>query len=161
MDKTIAELQAEVTEVNKANGWHETERTFGDEAALLHSEVSEMFEAYRTHGTEDFSGLQFTSEPNYGIRSAESVRAITRFNAYRDGLAFNSADEPFSFTRDELLALAADGVSKPEGVGSEAADILIRLLDFVDRYDIDLLWEVERKLAFNRTRGHRHGGKRV
>lgn len=161
MGKTIAELQAEVAEVNRANGWHETERTFGDEAALLHSEVSEMFEAYRDHGTDDFSGLQFTSEEGYGIRSAEAARAIARFNDYRGVLVTDSAPEAFSFTRDELMALAADGVSKPEGVGSEAADILIRLLDFVGRYEIDLLWEVERKLAFNRTRGHRHGGKRV
>lgn len=162
MGKTIAELQAEVTEVNRANGWHDTERTFGDEAALLHSEVSEMFEAYRDHGTDDFSGLRFTSEPNYGIRSEETARAVGRFQRWRDqaGEGF-VPDEPFAFTRDELMALATDGISKPEGVGSEAADILIRLLDFVDRYEIDLPWEVERKLAFNRTRGHRHGGKRV
>lgn len=161
MDKTLSEWQAEVREVNEANGWHDTERTFGDEAALLHSEVSEMFEAYRDNGTADFSGLQFTADEGYGIRSAEAARAIARFNDYR-GFQVTDADaEAFSFTRDELMALAADGISKPEGVGSEAADILIRLLDFVGRYDIDLAWEVERKLAFNRTRGHRHGGKRV
>src|SRR3546814_6752737 len=103
----------------------------------------------------------FTSEPGYGIRSAESARAITRFNTARDGLAFNTADEPFEFTREEKMALAADGVSKPEGVGSEMADIFIRLMDEVERSGIDLEWEVTRKLAYNRTRGHRHGGKRV
>jgi len=26
-------------------------------------------------------------------------------------------------------------------------------------YGIDLMWEFERKLAYNATRGHRHGGK--
>lgn len=50
---------------------------------------------------------------------------------------------------------------KPEGVGSELADVLIRLLDMADRCDLDLLIEYERKLAFNRTRAHRHGGKRL
>lgn len=64
-------------------------------------------------------------------------------------------------TPDEKMALAADGVSKPEGVGSEMADIFIRLMDEVERTEIDLEWEVTRKLAYNRTRGHRHGGKRV
>lgn len=161
MAKTLLEWQTEIREINEANGWHDTERTFGDGTALLHSEVSEMFEAYRDHGLHDFSGLQFTSEPGYGIRSETSAQAIMRFERYRDGLAFNSADEPFSFTRDELLALAADGVSKPEGVGSEMADIFIRLMDEVERTEIDLEWEVTRKLAYNRTRGHRHGGKRV
>jgi sugar phosphate isomerase/epimerase len=48
---------------------------------------------------------------------------------------------------------------KPEGAGSEAADVLIRLLDECDRQGIDLAWEYHRKITFNRTRGHRHGGR--
>lgn len=51
--------------------------------------------------------------------------------------------------------------AKPEGVGSELADILIRLLDTCHRYDIDLEAEYTRKIAFNRTRGYRHGGKKL
>ena len=48
---------------------------------------------------------------------------------------------------------------KPEGVGSEFADMLIRLLDVADIYGIDLDTEYERKLAYNRTRPHQHGGR--
>lgn len=48
---------------------------------------------------------------------------------------------------------------KPEGAGSEAADVLIRLLDECDRQGIDLEWEYARKIAYNRTRGYRHGGR--
>jgi len=50
---------------------------------------------------------------------------------------------------------------KPEGVGSELADVLIRLLDTADRFGIDLTAEYERKVAFNATRPYRHGGKRL
>lgn len=50
---------------------------------------------------------------------------------------------------------------KPEGVGSEFADILIRLLDSCEREGIDLEAEVERKLRYNATREYRHGGKRA
>lgn len=50
---------------------------------------------------------------------------------------------------------------KPEGVGSEFADVLIRLLDDCYRYGVDLEFEYRRKLAYNRTRGYRHGGKRA
>jgi NTP pyrophosphatase (non-canonical NTP hydrolase) len=50
---------------------------------------------------------------------------------------------------------------KPEGVGSELADVLIRLLDTCALYGIDLQTEHERKTAYNRTRPHRHGGKRL
>ena len=49
--------------------------------------------------------------------------------------------------------------SKPEGVGSEFADVFIRLLDDCARYGVDLEAEYERKIAYNRTREFRHGGK--
>lgn len=49
---------------------------------------------------------------------------------------------------------------KPEGVGSEMADVLIRLLDSCASHGIDLFAEYRRKMAFNATRPYRHGGKR-
>lgn len=52
-----------------------------------------------------------------------------------------------------------DGTNKPEGVGSEFADLLIRLLHYCHVHEIDLEFEYERKMAFNRTREYRHGGK--
>jgi NTP pyrophosphatase (non-canonical NTP hydrolase) len=48
---------------------------------------------------------------------------------------------------------------KPIGVPSEMADVLIRLLDVCERYDINLYREFRAKLEYNKTRGHRHGGK--
>lgn len=53
----------------------------------------------------------------------------------------------------------APHIFKPEGVGSEFADVLIRLLDDCERYGIDLEAEYERKMKYNRTRPYRHGGK--
>lgn len=53
-----------------------------------------------------------------------------------------------------------DGPPKPEGVGSEFADVLIRLVDYAGRFGVDLDAEYERKMAYNRTRPYRHGGKR-
>jgi NTP pyrophosphatase (non-canonical NTP hydrolase) len=52
-------------------------------------------------------------------------------------------------------------IPKPEGVGSEFADVLIRLLDDCYLFGIDLEAEVRRKIAFNATRAFRHGGKRL
>lgn len=105
----LSEAQERVRRINEANGWFESDRTVGDDVALIHSEASEMLEAYRDGGLGD----QTASTPG----------------------------------------------AKPEGFGSEAADVLVRLLDTCERRGIDLGFEVERKLAYNATRGHRHGGK--
>ena len=48
---------------------------------------------------------------------------------------------------------------KPIGPASEAADILVRLLDHCERYDIDLATAFIQKVAYNDTREYRHGGK--
>ena len=52
-------------------------------------------------------------------------------------------------------------IQKPEGVPSELADILVRLLDTCSRHDIDLGKEFRDKMDYNWTRTHRHGGKRL
>jgi NTP pyrophosphatase (non-canonical NTP hydrolase) len=44
----LAEMQQEVYENNVAHGWFDRYRAFGDDISLIHSEVSEMFEAYRS-----------------------------------------------------------------------------------------------------------------
>lgn len=108
MDKlNLDDLKKKVREVNEANGWFDTNRTFGDEMALLHSEVSEAFEAFR----------------------------------------------------DGVVYVFDEKTGKPEGIVSELADVLIRLLDTCDRYDVDLETAVLDKLKYNTGRGYRHGSK--
>lgn len=43
----------DVAEVNKANGWHDEARSFGEDIALLHSELSEALEGYRKQDMEN------------------------------------------------------------------------------------------------------------
>lgn len=118
--KSLAEMAAEVRQVNIDKGWRSGDNTFGDYIALLHSELSEALEAYRDHRLEDATGK----------------------------------------LRDALDSVGLEGQpAKPEGVGSEFADVLIRLLDTCDVYGIDLEAEYERKIAFNRTRPYQHGGR--
>jgi NTP pyrophosphatase (non-canonical NTP hydrolase) len=48
---------------------------------------------------------------------------------------------------------------KPEGIPIELADALIRIFDMCGKFSIDLEKALELKLAYNKTRPYRHGGK--
>lgn len=52
-----------------------------------------------------------------------------------------------------------DKPNKPEGVPSELADIIIRIGDVCEKYEIDLAESFHEKFEFNFTRGYKHGGK--
>ena len=51
--------------------------------------------------------------------------------------------------------------TKPEGIGAELADVLIRLLDLTAALNIDIDHIVGLKMQYNRNRPFRHGGKRA
>lgn len=196
MPLTIAAMTAEIRENNVAKGWRSAaggpgENTLGDYIALLHTETAEGVEEFRDH------------------RTADATRPVCGRAA--------SGEEP----------CPEHGPSKPEGVGSEFADLVIRLLDtgdvfgftvfgpdfelgdvadldprasdpdlpelvtfgdhmaWIDRridrmwtdtviapayalravvtvarkYGVDLDFEYARKVAYNRTRPYRHGGR--
>lgn len=130
-DAVLRTMTEEVMTNCQDKGWYEDERTFGDDIALLHSEVSEMLEAFRDHGFDE-------------VLRHENCTSVDVKQWGRD--------EP-------VRTIKCTCIPKPLGVGSEAADVLIRLLDTCGRRGIDLAFEYRRKMAYNRTRPHRHGGK--
>ena len=48
---------------------------------------------------------------------------------------------------------------KPEGIGAELADVVIRVLDLCEALNINLENCIDVKATYNETRPHRHGGK--
>jgi len=48
---------------------------------------------------------------------------------------------------------------KPEGEASELADVIIRILETAHSNGWDMEHIIARKMRYNATRGHRHGGK--
>lgn len=133
MAKTLAQMQDEVYRLNVSKGWFETERTVGDSVALLHSEVSEMFEQYREIGL-----------------------------ASRDQRASDHMDCPAPYDLAPFNRnCTCSTVEKPDDFASELADVLIRVYDTAYRYGIDLEFQFERKMRYNHTRPERHGGKRL
>lgn len=53
-----------------------------------------------------------------------------------------------------------DNPNKPEGFPIEIADALIRIFDICGANGIDIENAVRLKMKYNKTRGHRHGGKK-
>lgn len=81
-------------------------------------------------------------------------------------LAHSELSEALEAYRDKVWSDTQTGtcnypstLAKPIGVGPELADVLIRLLDMCDIWDIDIEYELERVLAYGHTRPHKHGGK--
>jgi len=62
---------------------------------------------------------------------------------------------------DDMTTISHGPDGKPEGIASELADVLIRIGDMCGRYGIPLERAVVEKLAYNRKRPRRHGGKKA
>ena len=131
LGKRLDVLTGRIDAINRANGWYDEGRTFGDGIALIHSEVSEALEAFRDHGFKTL--LRFQSDDGYALLPPEDS------NAQR--------------------WMESGTIPKPEGVASEMADIIIRVLDECSRQNLDITDALRTKLAYNETRGYKHGGK--
>lgn len=138
-NNALKDMADEVAAWTKRKGWAEDGRTFGDEMSLLHSEVSEAIEAFRRWGFDRMVSHKVDikeafERPDLNVDGLECVHVVPDDGGY-------------------------DNSVKPEGVASEFADILIRLLDDCYRHDIDLFVEYRKKMDYNETRAFRHGGK--
>lgn len=113
----------------EAKGWHEEQISVGEDLALVHSEVSEALESYRTDGFAKSGGRSIV----VGESECTPVNALT----------------------------------KPEGLMSELADVIIRVGHIAEKYRrAGLVTQtieeaVQEKMAYNATRPHRHGGKKL
>lgn len=136
-DEVINNIIDAIYRNNVAHGWFEEDRTFGDDIALLASEGTEALEEFREGRSLPWKSYTvFIKGVKLKGLTAEEVRILT-------------GNHP-----DDL-----DLEGKPEGVGSELADILIRLLDTCKRYGIDIAAELKLKMKYNGSRPYKHGNK--
>lgn len=64
-----------------------------------------------------------------------------------------------AYRENQLTGMEDDG--KPVGLDSELADAVIRIFDLSGYMGIDIEEIIKKKMAYNMTRPHRHGGKRA
>lgn len=142
--ENLAELARAIGEVNVANGWDTSRSMVADpdaydpkwqvshkiaELGLVDTEVAEAIEEIR-HGRA-MNEVYYSGGFDMGTTPGQQRESVDRAGMPR----------------------------KPEGVPSELADIVIRVLDIADTYRIDLGSAIVQKLNHNATRGFHHGGK--
>ncbi|UYL87066.1 MazG-like nucleotide pyrophosphohydrolase [Gordonia phage Hollow] len=127
----MAVLEEACWRITESHGFHEGGRSFGDEIALIHSEVSEALE-------EDRAGRPALW---YSVKGTDEI--------FRLPIAANGDDA------DDLV------LRKPEGAATELADAIVRIADSAhDRIkDRQLGQALIRKIRYNFTRPYKHGKK--
>lgn len=136
MALTITDLvkQSHSTALDK--GWHQpSQRVLAAILADKATEHSERNALYATAKADRFGALM-------ALIATEVSEAVEAY-------------------RERGLEAWKTATGKPEGVASELADVLVRIGDVAGLYGIDLEAAVAEKLAYNKTRPARHGGKKL
>jgi NTP pyrophosphatase (non-canonical NTP hydrolase) len=77
---------------------------------------------------------------------AEATEAVRT-----DGVVWSGFKEPMGYY----------GMAKPEGEAVELVDAVIRIADYFGYMGWDMEKIIEAKMAYNKTRPHRHGDKKL
>lgn len=117
------------------------ERRAEVQARALRDLQQECWQISEDHGWHDKSGTTFGDR--IALIHSEASEALE---------AFRHTGQPQETWFDG---------DKPEGVPSELADVMIRVFDLCQIHGIDIADAIASKMAYNRTRPYRHGGKAI
>lgn len=163
---TLTDVQAEVREVNELNGWFDTERPFSADIALLHSEVSELFEGLEANDSanvaEEFADILIrlldTAERRGWDLERESP--FTWPGPAMGTLFLGQPPARVAARLHHRISEVYEAYRNDQGTDEAAAYVLLRLLRrLAGQHNVDLEHAVAQKLERNRQRGYRHGGK--
>lgn len=125
----IKETMKEIYEINKKNGFWETEMPVGVRLMLVVSELSEALEADRKGRYAKTSGFTTLYPP-----ITETLR--------------KADDQFFKLTFGDFIK---------DSFEDEIADAVIRLFDMAQGMGIDLEFHIKQKMRYNSLREYKHG----
>lgn len=96
---------------------------------------------------------------NEAYKTARQHGFIEATFAQRIALIHSELSEALEWYRESGDFEGTFEDSKPVGVPSELADVVIRVLDLCGYIDVDLESAIIDKMAYNTTRPYRHGDK--
>lgn len=138
----MKDTQIKIAQANRARGWD-------SDAILAAGKLDESNRALLVRHLE-----AEIAKAQAGEITETEVNAVLA----KIGLAIGELSEAVEELRVGRIATEIIN-GKPEGVVVEMADAVIRIMHLVDMLGGDLAAEIETKMSFNKTRGHRHGGR--
>ena len=130
---TVDEMAREIHQNAVDHGFYEVVPSIPERLMLTVSELAEALEDYRND-----------TPIQYVVREE-------RVPGSAIGYRINWITNPMEWRPNE----------KPEGIASELADAVIRIMDTCAEQGIDLGAMITIKHAYNKTRPYKHGGKRI
>ena len=132
---TVNEFAQDVHKNAVAHGWYDAPITFPEVAVMIHAEISEAVEEWRS-GNPVIYGTCALSPEN------------CKFSKICDNVGHPSGAD-------------TEGNCKPEGVAVELCDAVMRIMDFLAFMGVDIEAVLMAKHEYNKGREYRHGGKRA
>ena len=160
----LAALAEEIRQINAQNGWNVTERSDWEGVMPAGNTVLPSFDEIHAACGIVVRGDALPGEIGMNaVWLAEHVpMLLAEISRLRDLVQAYKVPAVLALIHSEVSeALEAFRANDMQGFGKEMADTLMRVLDVVPPFCEDFDDAVHSKMATNRERGWRHGGKRV
>jgi NTP pyrophosphatase (non-canonical NTP hydrolase) len=183
MPKSLKQMEDEVEAYCRQKGWYDKPVPFAQAMALLHEEAAEAGRAWRDWGLEDRTVGVSPAHPEGDWRSKPQgvgsefadvlIRMLDDDRRYGLLLAEYLEDDPEVFELDEEFLVNINTLhflisqvnfaleTSGQSPHAEFAAVLSFLRQLARKCGINLTFEYERKMAHNRNREYRHGGRRA